>query len=115
MKAKAETETHQLTVAAIGKMVADFNRRRHAVTLELAALFAASVDQAQELPPTPRAGEIRTRTLELINGAAPDRLKLPPVKPRREVLEVELAALDEVLTVLSQREVIARGAEAELY
>src|ERR1700730_8214896 len=97
-------------------MTGDFNRQRQAVSQQLAALFESEqAGQPEPQPVTPRAEEVRARVLALVNGAAPDSLKLPPAAPRRDTLEIEAAALDQVLSVFSQREIIARVAEAELY
>ena len=71
--------------------------------------------QPEVQPATPRDEEIRERALQLINGAAPDSLKIRPVKPRSEQLEIEIAAIDTVLVALAQKDRVARAAEAELF
>jgi hypothetical protein len=104
---------HELTVAEVGRLVGEYNRRRHEVTERIAARFvAAEAGQPQERPPTDRAEEVRSRAVAMLNGYAPPGLKhAPPISEQTED-EIERDAIDIVLAALSQKELVATAAEA---
>jgi hypothetical protein len=104
---------HELTVAEIGRLVGEFNRRRREATERQAARFsAAGAGQPEERPQTDRAEEVRGRALEMLNGYAPAGLKhAPPISQKQED-EIEVEAIDVVLAVLSRRELVATAAAA---
>src|ERR1700693_4176181 len=116
MKAKVETDQHQLTVREIERLTGQYNSRRHAVTEQLALIYGArEVGTPAPEPLTERAVAARELALSWLNGHAPPSMKATLPFPQEEQLNVELAAIDLVLATLSQRENIVRAAEAEQY
>jgi hypothetical protein len=106
-------QIHELTVAEIGRLVGEYYRQRRERTEQLAALFsAAEAGQPEERPRTDRAEEARSRALQMLNGFAPADLKHAPPISRKQELEIEVEAIDIVLSALSQKELVARAAEA---
>jgi hypothetical protein len=104
---------HELTVAEIGRLVGEYNRLRRECTAEQAARFsAAEAGQPKERPRTDRAEEARGRALQMLNGFAPAGLKHAPPISRDEELEIEVEAIDIVLSALSQKELAASAASA---
>jgi hypothetical protein len=115
MKTTIDTTEH-LDLAAIQEETAKFNRLRYAATQSLAEIFAATEGgMPAEAPATERAVAIRGRAAALMNGHSPASLKLPAAVSRREDLELQVSALDLVLTVYSQRELVARAEAAERF
>jgi hypothetical protein len=109
-------QIHELTVAEIGRLVGEFYRQRHAYTEELAALFSASeAGQPEERPRTDRAEEVRGRALEMLNGYAPAGLKHAPPRSRQQELEINVEAIDIVLSALAQKELVATAAESAAF
>src|ERR1700680_3406530 len=107
---------HELTVAGIDRLVGEFNRRRHETTEALAALFsAAEAGQPEERPRTDRAEEVRGKALEMLNGYAPAGLKhAPPISQQPED-EIEVEAIDIVLSALAQKELVAAAEESAAF
>jgi hypothetical protein len=104
---------HELTVAEIGRLTAEFDRRDRELAEEQAARFsAAEAGQPQERPRTDRAEEVRGRALEMLNGYAPAGLKRAPPISRDQEIEIDREAIAIVRAALSQKELEARAAEA---
>jgi hypothetical protein len=109
-------QIHELTVAEISRLVGEFNRRRHEATERMAARFSATeAGQPTERPRTDRAEEARSRALAMLNGYAPPGLKhAPPISQQQED-EIEVEAIDIVLSALSTKELAARAEEAAAF
>jgi hypothetical protein len=109
-------EIHQLTVAKIARLTGEYNAQRQSRAAELAGLFsAAESGQPEPQPATDRAETVRGRALEMLNGYAPAGLKLPAAVSRRHELEIEIEAIDLVLSTLAAKENIARAEEAAAF
>src|ERR1700730_14090132 len=113
MRIRADAADHQLMAAKIVQMLGDLQRQRVAATRELASIVAArAAGQREERPRSDQAEAARNRALEILNGHAPEGLRLVAPGSREAVLEIEVAALDLAMNALSQRELAARAVEA---
>jgi hypothetical protein len=107
---------HELAVAEIGRLTGEYNRLRRERTEELAALSsAAEAGQPEERPRTDRAEEGRGRALEMLNGYAPSSMKRAPPNSRKAELEIDVEAIDIVLSALAQKELVATAAESAAF
>jgi hypothetical protein len=105
-------DVRALTTAEIGRLTQRYNADRVAAVRELAAIHAGRQFGDPDPPPPATEVEARTRALALLNGYAPENLRMPPVISREQDLIVTVASLDIVLSALSAKEVQQRAADA---
>ncbi len=105
-------DIHQLTMAEIQRLTAQYNRDRVAATRELAAIHAGRQFGNAEVALPATDVEARARAVEMLNGYAPADLRMPPRVNREAALTVEIASLDIVISALGQKELVTRASEA---
>ncbi len=107
-------EVERLALSEITRMVSEHQRKRDEITKQLAAHYQASrlagAPGAIVIPE--REKMVRARAVALMNGHAPDALKLPPEPATEEKLFVERDAIDLVIAELRKEEFPARVAAA---
>lgn len=107
---------HDLTVAEIARLTADYERQRRAATEELAGIFASR--QAGQPEPAPlsdgdRAARDMARTM--LNGWAPADFAMPsPASPEQQLI-VRRDAIDLVLGALRSKEAAALAEEGAIW
>jgi hypothetical protein len=106
---------HALTTAEIARQIAPYSERLKQIKNERAALYAhalknGGVGDTPVIDADERAA--REHAKNLLNGAAPEFLSLPPEITRDRILLREQRALELVLKILADKDLAARATEA---
>lgn len=113
--AKNTSEIHELTTAEINRQIGAHNERHREIKNERAAMYANALKNGSSgETPVIDADEraAREHAKNLLNGSAPESLSLPPEITRDRILLREQRALDIVLKILTDKNVVARAADA---
>jgi hypothetical protein len=115
MTGSKHSEIHALTTAEIGRQARAHNERLRQIVSERAAMYADAVKNGTRAEaPVADADERAARDIakRLLNGAAPESLSLPPEVSHDKILYREQRAIEIVLKILADKELVARTTEA---
>jgi hypothetical protein len=109
------TELHDLTALEIAKQVKLHGERRQQIKAERASLYAHALKNGSSTEsPVIDSDERASREIarNLLNGAAPPSLSLPPEITRDRMLLREERAIDIVLSILQRKDLEVRAVAA---
>jgi hypothetical protein len=115
MMKRTDPNIHDLTAQEIARQVAPLSLRRVQIMNERAALYAHALKnggggETSVVDADERAA--REHAKFLLNGHAPAMLSMPPDLTRDKILYREQRGIDIALKILSDKDLVARAAEA---